>query len=539
MTESLLLVAIVGIVCVVAGKVIDKVGVPALLIFIVLGMMFGSDGIFNIYFDNYELAEQISVVALLFIMFYGGFGTKWSVAKPVALKAGILSSVGVVMTAFIVGFFCRYVLGMGMLQGLLLGSVIASTDAASVFSILRTKNLNLTGGMASLLEIESGSNDPFAYTMTTIVLGLMSVKGDINIPYLIFSQIVYGVLVGAIIGVLGAYILSKVNFNENGLQFIFMVGIAFVSYALPVMIGGNGFLSVYITGIILGNSRILHKIELVHFFDGITGIMQMVLFFMLGLLSFPSKLIVAFVPAVLIILFLTFVARPISVAVILTPFRVPVKEQMLIAWAGLRGAASIVFAIMTFISPAYGKDDIVHIVFCIALLSVAFQGSLLPFVAKKLGVIGNDNSTLKTFNDYQEEKDIHLIEVQLLEGHPWIDNTFAEINMPIGMIAVMIRRGEEDIVPNGNTTVLQDDTLIVTSVTFKDNSNLNLVEINIGKKHLWVNKMLSEIELPEGALVTMIKRKHDYITPTGETIIRQKDIVIICSNNIMEIQALT
>ena len=290
MTLFLLICSIVILACVLFHKLSSRLGVPALLAFILLGMFFGSDGVVKIPFDDYSLAQDLCSVALIFIMFYGGFGTNWTQAKPVAVKAGLLSSLGTLLTAGLVGVFCWQVLALPCLESFLLGAVIASTDAASVFSILRSKHLDLRENTASLLEVESGSNDPFAYMLTVILLTLMT--GDLSAPavaYQIFAQLVYGGALGVVIALGARYCLSRFSLAASRFDAIFLVAVALLSYAAPSMLGGNGYLSVYLTGILLGNSKLANKQALVNFFDGATGLMQMFLFFLLGLLSFPSQ----------------------------------------------------------------------------------------------------------------------------------------------------------------------------------------------------------------------------------------------------------
>lgn len=527
----LLLVAVVCIICIFSSKISTKIGVPSLLIFIILGMVFGTDGIFKLEFSNYNLAEQICSVSLIFIMFYGGFCTNWNIAKPVALKAILLSTVGVIMTSVFTGLFCHLVLKTSVLEGMLIGSVLASTDAASVFSILRMKKLNLVNGLASILEVESGSNDPVAYMMTVIFLSLMSNGSISTIPSLLLCQVLFAAVFGFLIGKLAVMLLKNFSFNSNGLQPILVGAIALFTYAITTYCNGNGFLSVYICGIILGNNKILHKAELVHFFDGITGMMQIILFFLLGLLSFPSHIIHLLVPAIAIALFLTLIARPITVLCILSPFKIPLNQQLLVSWAGIRGAASIVFAIYTVIDEAYIKNDIFHIVFCVSLLSVAIQGTLLPFISKKLNVIDDDTDISKTFNDYQEENSINLIEVNLSQSHPWINKKLSEVEMPLGMLAVMIKRGKEVIIPKGNTEIMVGDKIVLSCYMYTDNTNIHLNEIEITKKHKWVNKLLSEIKMPENMLVVIIKRKNNSIIPTGDTRIKHNDVLIVFNNS--------
>lgn len=334
-------------------------------------------------FDNYLLAEDICTLALIFIMFYGGFGTKWSEARPVAVKAVLLSSLGTIATAGLVGLFCWGVLKLPLLESFLLGSVISSTDAASVFSILRSKRLNLRYNTASLLEVESGSNDPFSYMLTVIVLSLMS--GEASgwaFAYQIFAQLVYGGAFGVGVALVTRAFLKRFRFASEGFDAVFIVAVALVAYAAPTLLGGNGYLSVYITGILLGNHTIQNKQALVNFFDGATGLMQMVLFFLLGLLSFPSHLPAIIPTALAAALFLTFVARPLAVGLILGPFRSTFRQMALVSWSGLRGAASIVFSILAITSSAVIDLDIYHIVFFIVLFSILIQGPFFPWCPK-------------------------------------------------------------------------------------------------------------------------------------------------------------
>ena len=386
MTSYILLVAAVILLCLSLNKMSNKLGIPMLLAYILLGMMFGTDGILKIPFDNFTIAEQICTVSLIFIMFYGGFGTNWKQAKPVAGKAVLLSTVGVILTAVTTGAFCHFILKMDFWESMLIGSVISSTDAASVFSILRSRRLNLKNNTASMLEVESGSNDPCSYMLTVIILTIMSGElSGFSLVVMIFSQITFGILVGVVVALAAAFILKKVNFATDGFDTIFVFSMALVSYAGASMINGNGYLAAYIAGIILGNTPLHHKKSLVHFFDGITGLMQMLIFFLLGLLAYPSQLPKILPIALAIAVFLTFVARPVSVFAILMPFRCPVKQQLLVSWAGLRGAASIVFAIMATVSPAYTKNDLFHIVIFIVLFSISIPVSYthltLPTIA--------------------------------------------------------------------------------------------------------------------------------------------------------------
>lgn len=531
MNELLLIGAIIVIICIISTKFSAKFNVPSLLAFIGLGMLLGSDGLFKIHFADYHFSEQLCTIALIYIMFYGGFCMNFKSAKPIALKAGLLSTLGIVLTCGLVGIFAYFVLGTSLLEGLLIGAVLASTDAASVFNILRMRKLNLKGGIAPLLEMESGSNDPFAYMLTVILLGLM-VKEGTSIPLLLFTQIVFGVGFGFLCGYLGLFLSKRLCFKEVGLQSIFIMMIALLAFSLPATLNGNGFLSVYITGIILGNARLKNKIELVHFFDGISQMMQIVLFFLLGLLAFPSQIPQVILPAIIITLFLMFVARPLSVFICLSPFKVPINQQLFIAWSGLRGAASIVFAILCVVSPAYTNNDIFHIVFFVSLLSITIQGGLLPYMAKKLKVEDEGNDTMKTFNDYIVDKPLDLIEVHLSEDHPWNHQLLQHIVMPTGMLIVSIKRDGKTILPKGSTMILENDTLIMCSPAY-EGTDIYLDEVNIDEKHFWVGMNMNEIDIANHFLVVMIKRKEQLIVPKGDTVIEVNDTLIMCKKENM------
>lgn len=473
MVELMIISGLVLLICITSSKMLYKFGVPMLLIFIVLGMLFGSDGIVGIYFDNYDLTSTLCSIALVFIMFYGGFGTNWKMAKPVAKQSILMSTFGVIITSLLTGVFCYFILNTSLLEGLLIGSIVGSTDAASVFTILRSQKLNLKSEIASLLEVESGSNDPIAYMMTLSIVMIMSSGLSWSIVPMILKQIIFGILLGAVLAKATVFIIRRANFELEGFYSIFIIAIAILAYALSEFIGGNGYLSVYIAGIILGNSKIPHKKSLVAFFDGISWIMQIMLFFMLGLLSFPSRLPQVIGVSIFISIFMIFIARPIATHVILRGFKTPIKEQILISWVGLRGAASIVFAIFAITSGVPIENDIFHIIFFIALISVSVQGTLLPKVAQKLDLVDNDTTVLKTFNDYQEEKSTMLLEYNVSKSSKWMNKTIMDAEIPDDILIVMIKRNGQVIVPKGSTEILEKDILVL--------SGNNLNEVALGK----------------------------------------------------------
>lgn len=528
MTTALLVISVILILCIILTKVSSRIGMPVLLGFMLLGMLFGSDGIFKIPFENYVIMEQISTVALIFIIFYGGFGTKWSTAKPAALKASVLSTFGVVVTAGITGLFAHYILKFPLLESMLIGAVTSSTDAASVFSILRSKQLNLKYGTAPLLELESGSNDPASYMMTIIVLSLMG--GSFNtstIVYTVFAQLVYGIIFGIIVSYIAVKILKKYDFSSGGMKMIFVLAAALLSYSLPAYFNGNGFLSAYITGIVLGNTKFNDKKPLVHFFDGVTNLMQMILFFLLGLLCFPSHFPEYILPAIVIALVLTFISRPLTVFMFLTPFKAPFNQQILVSFAGLRGAASIVFAIMALNNPASTDYKIFNIVFLVVLFSILFQGSLIPFMSKKLNMIDDSEDVMKTFTDYSDEVPVKFISSKITENHKWNNMEVKNIILPPDTIIALIKREGKNIVPNGKTVLQNNDTLIICANESEEISGIRLSEKYINENSTLNGKLVSNIKNEDNILIIMIKRDNKIIIPKGNTVINAGDTLII------------
>lgn len=529
MTIYILIASVIILACILSNKISNKLGIPTLLLFILLGMVFGSDGILRIPFDNFRFAESICSFALIFIMFYGGFGTKWSAARPVFVPAVLLSTIGVILTAGITGVFCHFVLKMNLAESFLLGALISSTDAASVFSILRSRRLNLKYNTASLLEVESGSNDPCAYMLTTILLLFAGgdTPGTGTLIYSVFAQIFYGVLAGVLAAFLTVFVLRKFQFTTQGFDTIFVFAIVLLSYAVPSVIGGNGYLSAYIFGIILGNQDLGNKKAYVSFFDGLTGLMQMLVFFLLGLLSFPSRIPGVILPAILIALFLTFVARPIAVGLLLTPFKCRLNQQLLVSFAGLRGAASIVFAIMVMISPSYDGSDVFHIIFCIVLFSILFQGTLLPFMAKKLDMIDENEDVLKTFTDYTDEVPVQFIQFTVQKNHPWEGSMLKDILLPPETLLVQIEKKTGPVTPNGNTVLEEGDILVLSARASGKVNNVKLTELTLEKGNKWIGKPLSGVSPGKGKLVVMIQRNGDIVIPNGSTVLMEQDLLVI------------
>ncbi len=525
MAYTILLVAVVLVICVFSDRISGKIGVPALLLFIGIGILFGSDGLFKIHFEDYSFASNVCEAALVIIMFTGGFAVKWEAARPVIIKSCLLSTLGVVLTAGFTMLFCRFALGIAWTESFLLGAVISSTDAASVFSVLRSRRLNLKNGLAPLLEVESGSNDPFSYMLTVIALALLNGQDAGFVWYLIFAQIAFGVLGGVLVGLLAVYTAKRVKTSTDGFELILFMSAALLAYALPSLVSGNGYLSVYIAGVIMGNADIPKKREAVTFLNGITGLAQIAVFFLLGLLSTPSTFLESLLPAVLIYLFLTLISRPL--AVIILGGKSTIADRVFISFAGLRGASSIVFAIMATVDEAHTESHVFNIVFCVCLMSMVMQGSLLPFMAKRLNLIDNNSDVLKTFNDYKEESSITMMRMLVPAGHPWENKQLAEVVLPTGSLAVMIKRGDENIIPKGSTVIHAEDSVVLSVPPYEADSSLKLREINVSDNHRWVGKTLMELQLPEQLLIVMIKRGEESVIPSGTTEIIAGDIVVV------------
>ena len=520
-------IAIIILLCIIAEKFSDRFGMPALILFMFIGMVFGCDGIFKISVDDFTLAETVCSLALVFIMFYGGFSTKWSAAKPVAGKAISLATLGVVITAGITTVLCHMLLNMSFEESFLVGAVLSSTDAASVFSILRKKKLNLKHGTASILEVESGSNDPVAYMLTIIAISILKASGSENIVWMVLLQIIIGVLVGCVLSVISIQITTKTKIVSDGLDTIFIIAMVLSCYSLSTILWGNAYLSLYLYGIIIGNSRINNKQTLVHFFDGVTSLSQILVFSLIGLLSYPSQMPKIIPTALFIVAILTFVARPVAVSLLMMPCKCSLRQCILISWAGLRGASSCVFAIMAVASGIRMKQDLFHIVFMVTLFSVAFQGGLLPMISGKLKMVDSKADVRKTFTDYQEETALQLTRMFIPEGHSWANKRVKEVGIPQGSLALMIKRDKETMIPKGETLILPNDTVILSVPPYVPSEDEKLEEIVIERSHKWCFKSIGELALQDDELITLIFRNNETIIPNGKTTIAEGDIVVL------------
>ena len=527
MNINLLLITLIIFSCIFFNKISFRFGIPTLFVFILLGMAFGSDGFARISFDNFALSETVCSVALIYIMFYGGFGTNWKMARPVARQSILLSTAGVFLTALFLGLFLYLLIRREFWLCFLTGSALASTDAASVFSVLRSQKLDLKENTASILELESGSNDPMAYMLTLVCLSFLTGEADAgSILRLLTTQIVFGIAIGALCGLLSYRILKSVSFEVDGFDVIFIAGIALFSYALSAALGGNGYLSTYLTGIILGNVKMDGKKNIVHFFDGLTGLMQMAVFFLLGLLATPSLLPGVLMSAVSVFLFLTLIARPLAVKLLLLPFRASKGQSRLISFAGLRGASSIVFAIMA-VQTLKSDTRFFHIIFFVVLLSLLVQGSLLPFAARRFDMIDLSNDVMKTFTDYSEELPVQFIQLTLAEDNEWVGKHISELSLPLQFLFLLIVREDKKLVPKGTTLLEAGDSLILCAPAVQTKNAMQLSEIEIDKSSEYLHRHIRDINLPRGEIIFLIQRGNQSIIPNGQTEILAGDTLML------------
>ena len=527
MAVQLLLVVAVILSCVLLNKMARRVGVPALLAFILLGMAFGAEGPVGIRIDDPAFAGDICSVALLFVMFCGGFDTSWRHARPTAVRSIILSTLGVVVTAGLTGAFCHFVLGLSLTQGLLVGSILGSTDAASVFSILRSRRLNLTEGTASLLEVESGSNDPMAFMLTTVFVSQLAdpMSAGETIAALAL-QMGLGLALGAIVALIAAWVLRTHPLEPEGIDMVFVLGVAVLAYALPLALGGNGYFAAYVAGIVLGNSSFKDKPRIVHFFDGVLALAQMLIFFLLGLVATPSGLPATIVPALATLLFLTLVARPAAVFALLAPLGSSVRQMALVSLAGLRGAASIVFAVQALGQDPSAGSWIVDLTFIVVLVSMLVQGSLLAPMAQVLGMVSDDADVMRTFTDYTERIPVRLIECPVPEGHGWVGRSISQLDLPPRALIVLVGRDSGRFVPNGGTVIEAGDRLVLGAITPASTDGVSLSEMTVEKGGAYAGRTIAELDDLEGGLVMMVQRGERTIIPNGSTALEVGDVLV-------------
>ena len=464
--ENILLVgSLLLFISLIAGKTSYKFGVPTLLLFLAIGMLAGSDGIGGINFDNPQLAQFIGIVSLNFILFSGGLDTNWSSVKPILREGILLSTLGVLLTALSLGTFVWYVTDFTIYESMLLGSIVSSTDAAAVFSILRSKNLALKTNLRPTLELESGSNDPMAYVLTIAFLTLVinEDQGIASVIPMFLQQMILGGVAGIGFGKLSKFIINKIKLDFEGLYPVLVIALMFITFSATDFVGGNGFLAIYICAVYLGNQDLIHKKTILKMYDGLAWLMQIVLFLTLGLLVFPSQIIPYMGIGLLISLFLIIIARPVGVFLSLMFFKMKLRRRFYISWVGLRGAVPIVFATYPLLAGIDKANMIFNIVFFISVTSVLIQGTTLSVFAKWFKVAMPEQTKKLTATDLllTENPKAEMKEILISPDSFAVDKEIVELGFPKNAIIAMIIRDNSYITPNGATKIKAQDTLIV------------------------------------------------------------------------------
>lgn len=465
--ENLLLVgAILLLLSIIASKASGRLGIPALLLFLIIGMLAGSEGPGGIYFDDPRLTQLVGIVALAYILFDGGLSTEWHIIRPVFSKGLALSTLGVLITALSVGLFATLVLDFSILEGMLLGSIVSSTDAAAVFSILRSRDVQLKGELEPLLELESGSNDPMAVflTMGLTQLIISPENSLFGLIPLFIQQMLLGAILGYAIGRLAAAFVSRINLDYQGLYPVLTISLVMLTYGATASLGGNGFLAVYLAGLIMRKNDFLHRRSIMRFHDGLAWLMQIGMFLILGLLVFPSELIPVIGIGLLLSAFLILVARPLSIFVALLLAKLNLREKMMISWVGLRGAAPIVLATFPLVAGINHSDTLFNLVFFIVLTSVLIQGTLIIPVARFLQVYGR---TQPTYPRYPLEfiptasPDSGLINLEISAASAVAGKKIVDLHLPQTALVVLVNKKDKFVIPSGATVLEAGDRMMV------------------------------------------------------------------------------
>lgn len=474
-SENFVLVwAVLLFIAVVAGKMAYRFGAPALLLFLGVGTLFS--GLDIISFNSYELTQFVGMIALCIILFTGGMETKFSEIRPVIAPGVVLATIGVMLTAFILAGFV-YIAApwvdrrLSFTMSLLLASTMASTDSASVFSILRTKSQGLRQNLRPLLELESGSNDPVAYMLTILLISMVT-QGDgspnLGMGLLMFLvEMSVGIVFGYLIGKLAVWTINRINISNLSLYPVLLLAFAFLAFAFTALLNGNGYLAVYLAGLVVGNHRLAHKLAMTNFFDGFTQLLQIVMFLTLGLLVNPRELLEpeVLVLGILVGAFMMLVARPVSVFLCLLPFRrFSLKARFYVSWVGLRGAVPIIFATYPLLAGVDRTEAMLlfNVVFLVTVLSLFIQGTTVSGMANLLGLAYEERESSFGIKMHDSITSV-LTEVEVNGSMLKRGATLREINLPDNTLVMMVCRDGSYFVPQGKTSLLEGDKLLVIS----------------------------------------------------------------------------
>ncbi len=463
--QIILLSAVLILLGIISSQLSARLGLPVLVLFLIVGMLAGEDGPGGIFFDNAEAAHSLGTLALALILFDGGLQTPFKAIKQVWKPASTLATLGVLVTGGVTGVAAAYILDIPLLQGLLLGAIVGSTDAAAVFSLLRNAGINLNSKLKATLEIESASNDPMAIFLTIGLLEILvnDLKPGSGLLVMFLSQMGLGALVGLAVGWVSVKLINKIQLVAAGLYPVLVSACGLLSFGITANIGGSGFLAVFITGVVIGNSRFVFQRSTFLFHDGLAWLSQITMFVVLGLLITPTSLFDIWFEGLLIALVLIFIARPIAVVPVLALFGFNIREITLVSWVGLRGSVPIILAIFPLIFGLPGADLIFNVVFFVVLISATLQGSTLSWMAKKLSLTLPPPVTPAATLEITAlgDVDADIVEYTLGDTSRSVGRRISQLALPDGAVMAMITRNNKVIAPRGSTLLEAGDQLFI------------------------------------------------------------------------------
>lgn len=460
MGVEILIAGIIILLSLFSIRISKKLEIPLLTMFLLVGMLAGSEGIGRIYFDNALVAQNLGTIALMFIIFSGGLETKKEDVKKSLYPSGTLATLGVLLTAGLSGVAVYYLTDFTLKEALLFSAMVSSTDAAAVMSILGDSKLKKD--IKSVVEIESGSNDPMAYALILFLLSFFKEGESTSIVtgiIFLLKQITLGAIIGYIFGVITLPLANYIKIVREEFLTIHLIAILFICFGLATVLDGNGFLAIYIAGIMIGNKKFNYKLNSIRNMRLITWFMQIGMFVMLGLLVFPSQLLGYIFIGSLLSVIMIIVIRMFVVYTLLWPFKFNYKEKFFISWAGLKGAVPIIFATMAITEGLPNAQGMFNLTFYIVVFSVLLQGMTLKYVGKKLNLFEEDQEEDK-FIEVEELEELALKKMILDEQSEYINKKIRELELPQGMLIVSIKRDENYITPKGDVTLLMGDTLL-------------------------------------------------------------------------------
>lgn len=479
---ALAIFGVLLVVSVLSSRATERLGVPVVLVFLAIGMAAGSEGLGILPFEDYQLAYRLGTVALVFILFDGGFNTSMSVIRRVAGPAAVLATLGVVGTAALLAVGA-YLAGLSAAEALLVSAVVSSTDAAAVFAVLRGSGIHLQRRVSATLEVESGANDPMAVILTMAVTQSL-IEGASGLSWRIIPMIVVQIVVGGALGLGigygGRLLLGRIRVAAAGLFAVLLVGLACLAFAVPTLLYGSGFLGVYIAGVVLGNGYLPYKTGIQRVHDALAWLSQVTMFIVLGLLVFPSRLFEIAPIGLLVALILTFIARPLAVWLCLLPFNYQPREVGYVAWVGLRGAVPIVLATFPVLAGARGAERIFDLVFFIVVLSaIVFPGATVGWVARRLRLEAAEPPPPPAVLQFESVQPLNgdLVSFYIDEALPVAGVRLADLPLPDGASVALIVRGRELVPPRAYTVVEPGDHVYV----FTRHEDRPLIQLLFGR----------------------------------------------------------